>query len=124
MPLRSKGGVRRYRRHSGRLHREFVLLRFALSLTASLPYLSPAFQYAEDRLGKHDVAGSPKLFGLIKVPARALVFSFAALEDVAHTVKQRAIERYACPAATVLLPDFHEGKTGGRGQRVLGKPRD
>jgi hypothetical protein len=27
--------------------REFVLLRFALSLTASLPYLPPPLQYAE-----------------------------------------------------------------------------
>ena len=68
-------------------HREFVLLRFALSLTESLPYLPPAFHYAEDRLGKHDVAVSPKLFGLIIIPARALVFSFAALEDIAHTIK-------------------------------------
>ena len=103
MPLRSKGGVRRYRRHSGRLHREFVLLRLALSLTASLPYLSPAFHYAEDRLGKHDVAVAPKLFGLIKVPARALVFCFAALEDIAHTVKQWAIECDACPSPHRLL---------------------
>ena len=72
----------RYRRHSGRLHREFVLLRFALSLTAPLSYLSPTLQYAEDRLGKHDVAVSPKLSGLIIIPAGALVFSFAAFEDI------------------------------------------
>jgi hypothetical protein len=63
-------------------YREFVLLRLALSLTASLPYLPPAFQYPEDRLGKHDVAVPTKLFGLIKVPAGPLIFSFAAFEDI------------------------------------------
>ena len=67
--------------------REVVLLRLALSLTASLSYLSPARQYAEHRLGKHDVAVSPKLFGLIKIPTGTLVFNFTALEDIAHTVK-------------------------------------
>ena len=92
IPLRSECGVRRYRRHSGRFHREFVLLRLALSLTASLSYLPPTFHNAEDRLGKHDVAVSPKLFGLIKIPARALVFSIATLKDIAHTVKERAIQ--------------------------------
>ncbi len=47
------------------------LLRLALSLTASLPYLPPTFQNAEDRLGKHDVAVSPKLSGLIIIPTGA-----------------------------------------------------
>ena len=55
-----------------------------------------ARQYAEDRLGKHDVAVSPKLFGLIIIPAGALIFSFAALEDIAHTV-MRHIPRSALP---------------------------
>jgi hypothetical protein len=63
-------------------YREFILLRLALSLTASLPYLPPAFNHFEDRLGKHDVAVSPKLSGLIIIPAGALVFSFAAFEDI------------------------------------------
>jgi hypothetical protein len=53
--------------------------------------LPPAFNYFEDRLGKHDVAVSPKLSGLIIIPAGALVFRFAAFEDIAHTVKQWAV---------------------------------
>ena len=72
-------------------YREFVLLRFALSLTASLSYLPPAFNHFEDRLGKHDVAISSKLSGLVIIPTGALIFSFAAFEDVAHTVKQWAV---------------------------------
>jgi len=35
-----------------------------------------------------------------------------------------AIERDAGPAANVLLLNSHKGETGGRGQRVFGKPRD
>jgi len=69
--------------------------RMALSVTASLSYLPPAFQNVEDRLGKHDVAVFTKLSGLVIIPAGASVFRFTALEDIAHTVKQRAIERDA-----------------------------
>jgi hypothetical protein len=105
-------------------YKEFVLLRLALSLTASLPYLSPTFQNAEDRLGKHDVAVSPELSGLIKIPAGALPFGFAALEDIAHTVKQWAVLRDACHPAAQSFPNSHEGKTGGCGHRVWGQTRD
>ena len=76
-------------------YREFVLLRFPLSLTASLSYLPPTFQNAEDRLGKHDVAVFPKLLSLIIIPTGALVLCFAAFEDITHTVKPWAIERNA-----------------------------
>ena len=68
-------------------YREPVLLRFSLSLTAPLPYLPPALNYFEDRLGKHDVTVPPKLLGLVIIPAGALAFSVTAFEDVAHTVK-------------------------------------
>ena len=63
-------------------YREIALLRLALSLTASLPYLPPTFQNVENRLGKHDVAVSPKLSGLIIIPTGALIFSVTAFEDV------------------------------------------
>ena len=122
--LQSKCGVRRYHQHSGRLHREFVLLRFALSLTASLPYLPPAFQYTEDRLGKHNVAVSSELSALIKIPTGPGVFRFAAFEDVAHTVKQWAVKRYARHPATKSFPNSHEGETGGCGQRMWRQTRD
>ena len=69
-------------------YREFVFLRLALSLTASLPYLPPAFNHFEDRLGKHDVAVSSKLPGLIIIPAGALVFSFAAFEDIVNCARR------------------------------------
>ena len=105
-------------------YREFVLLRLALSLTASLSYLPPAFNHFEDRLGKHDVAVSPKLSGLIIIPTGALVLSFAAFEDIAHTVKQWAVERYARHPAAESFPNSHEGKTGGCGQRVWRQTRD
>ena len=62
--------------------REFALLRFALSLTASLSYLPPARQHAEHRLGKHDVAAFPELLSLVEIPAGASQFSFAAFEDI------------------------------------------
>jgi hypothetical protein len=78
-------------------YRELVLLRLALSLTASLPYLSPALNHFEDRLGKHDVAVSSKLLGLIEVPAGPLVFSFAALEDI----RDEAV--CCCPAFVLVL---------------------
>ena len=103
---------------------EIVLLRFALSLTASLSYLPPTFNNAEDRLGKHDVATAPKLSCLIKIPAGALELFFAAFEDITYTVKQWAIECDARHPAVELLPYSHESKTGGLGPRVLGKPCD
>ena len=99
-------------------HREFVLLRLALSLTASLPYLPPTFQNVEDRLGKHDVAVSTELSGLVIIPAGASVFRFTAFEDIAHTVKQRAIRSHAGHPAIQSFPNSHEGKTGGGGDRV------
>jgi hypothetical protein len=105
-------------------YREFVLLRFSLSLTASLSYLPPAFNHFEDRLGKHDVAVSPKLFGLVKIPTGTLVFSGTAFEDIAHTVKERAIEGHARHAPAQALPYFHEGETGGGRQRVFRKTGD
>jgi len=76
-------------------YREFVLLRLALSLTASHSYLPPTFDNAEDRLGEHDVAVSPKLFGLIKIPAGALIFSFTAFEDISGNAEIFAVMPHA-----------------------------
>jgi hypothetical protein len=73
-------------------NREFVLLRLALSLTASLSYLAPAFQNVENRLGKHDVAVSTKLSGLVIIPASASVFRFTAFEDIPH--RSRSLVRH------------------------------
>ena len=104
--------------------REIILLRLALSSMASLSYRAPTFNHTEDRLGKHDVAASPKLSRLIKVPASAFQFRFAAFEDIAHTIERWTIDRDARHAAAELLPNFHEGKTSGFGTRVLRKPCD
>ena len=73
---------------------------------ASLPYGAPTFANAEDRLGKHDVAVSPKLSGLIIIPTGALHFCFATFEEIAHTIESRAIERDARHAAT----EFDQGQ--------------
>ncbi len=107
----------------GTASREIVLLRLSLSSTASLSYQPPAFNDAEDRLGQHDVAVSPKLAGLIIIPSGAPILCVAAFEDIAHTVEQRAIDRDARHPAPQSLPNLHEGETGGRRARVLGNPR-
>jgi len=63
--------------------------------------LNIALREAEQFRRRRDIQPSRQISCRLKIPAGALIFSFAALEDIAHTVKQQAIEVNARHPASV-----------------------